>query len=1565
MYTVRQKLSKLTKRFTRQKGAVWFGLLFLAVAVLVTAGLSRALPALAQGQSVNPSASQATYSDGSSAVEPDGSVNAATNPVNYFTKNFWIALFSSILLYLAQLGIKITLFLFTFIIQISAYNGYLDATAVNVGWVMVRDMTNMLFVIVLLMIAFGTILGIEQYEWKKLMVKFVLAAILVNFSRLICGILIDISQLVMTTFINGIVATSGGNLINAFQLTGIINLNSAVKPNELTSPGIFAASVMAMVFSAVTLYTIGIFAFILAARLIRLWVLIVLSPMAFVLSIIPSTQSASGRWWSEMMDNLVTGPVILFFIWLSFVTVGSGSVNTEISDNAANQIGQQYVIRNGSTIEADKFGGAQFAGVGDAMGWNQMASFIIAVGMLIAGAQVAESIGGSSGSALSGVSDFAKKVGTIASGVAAGKWLYGKGAQGASAIGGGIKAGAKYAALDLLPVRHYANQAKLWAQNQAAGFKSEAAKSVRMAQRIDPATGLGVVDAQGNPVMDIQNLDQAGQKSFFGKLRSGSLFSARTWGQAIATRSYRRQLARFEMEKTLEKTEHQAETREAILKSSIRGVPRHIFQEDWERGDTAAGRDADGIDRREEAILEGLKMRSTAKTSEHRARGLGALLNSQRVQYDGAQGAWVPRGGTDGTYGKEIAAHEIRAHAYEGMLKGIQAEAKINVLLGDATARNPNQLVNLLRASTMAQEAAAKSAAESEQFEKRVAREQLETLEGQTAIAERVAAEKAEHHEGEREELLRKRAETQFFEGAHGRAELEESARIALQTKELEARTARQKAEQEGVATAAMRNTLQRTQETELQTGAFQAVTKGVEAETKRAATENQADAVRAAEYAKVDIEAAEAATKEIEEARKAEVRTSPGARGQMEAAQRAQLRAGEYSGQQKLAEEEAKGTAMAMETASGVIRRVELTKLAMQNEQSSQKQLEAIARKEAANSAPGTALIESMSHSEIATSNADNLVKNVKNNYLRRKYTETKGRLKLIKTQADADALQASLAAAGDELATFIEATKNSQLAKESELFSGLVRSQVENMVDTLYVDMGSRGYGQESLAVASLLKSESQAANQAGDQGRAEMELRNLALVLAETRRARAAGREVDPVIALKAASTLIGVANGNNLDDALGKIEQKLNLYDSGADGRAELAASGLDDEQISELRNFATEFNLVRQNLNTGKYEGTNTQQAQAAMVQLQATGGDLGLMRTHREIEQVLIDLKRTNANATFNDAEKAYFSGLTVTQQAAKRAAGQYADISTYRQRYSDLQSVLSAAQEELKRAGVPAGHFQQMSGLKRDDATGLVRFTTTAEAFDEETTQKGKNERVKIAPQALGTLNTTTGVVALDQERLRTSNIVKQSSVLTFKNVMQDRTVDALIGTSLNGEKRMDGESILLGGTVEDLKKLGEGVDKELGVIRLLNDTLIPQLEESTMSIALAAHVKAGHTDKNQAEAGVIRGKIAAKIGEVEITANSGADIINSLLSKLPELQSRINDIRRESTLVNGNARLILERKAVELTTLRDRLTRDRSKLVAQAEVIENKINDATRGGGRRRPEAEEEPTE
>ena len=349
---------------------------------------------------------------------------------------FWDTVVSGVAkLILAVAGwfIKLTFFILEFVIEVAGYNGFIDSPAVTVGWVMVRDVTNMFFVVVLLLISFGTILGLEQYEYKKLLIKLLMAAIVVNFSRIICGIIIDVAQVVMITFINGVAATASGNLVNMFRVGEIMKLTD--DPSGIAEPSeLFLAAVAAIAFASIMMMTMLTFLFLLMARMMTLWILIVLSPFAFVLNVLPQTQKYAGQWWQEFGGNVVAGPVVAFFLWLSFVTVGGGDAQSNIADNSATRMDDP---KYASTDSKDTS-----TGITSIMTWANMANFAIAIGMLLAGAKMAQQLGAAGGAMMGKAGEFGKKVAMAASGITAARWA-GRG------IGAGAKKAGKFVAMKM------------------------------------------------------------------------------------------------------------------------------------------------------------------------------------------------------------------------------------------------------------------------------------------------------------------------------------------------------------------------------------------------------------------------------------------------------------------------------------------------------------------------------------------------------------------------------------------------------------------------------------------------------------------------------------------------------------------------------------------------------------------------------------------------------------------------------------------------------------------------------------------------------------------------------------------------------------------------------------------------------------------------------------------------------------------------------------------------------------------------------------------------------------
>lgn len=253
------------------------------------------------------------------------------------------------------------------IIGFAQYSEFVNNKQVEAGWTVVRDICNMFFILILLFIAFAVILRMESYSIKKTLPKLLIMAVLINFSRTICGILIDFSQVIMLTFI-GPITEGQGNFHNVFQYHTFLDAVSSANYQTLGLSETVVYYVLACIFmliSSVVLISILI-AFVM--RIVMFWIYIVLSPLAFLLASFPGGQRYAGQYWGEFTKYLLNGPVLAFFLWLSLYILGN--LDTK-------QLGSAFPDAPTGILQGKNF-----------------ASFIMAIGMLVGGLTISAQIGG-------------------------------------------------------------------------------------------------------------------------------------------------------------------------------------------------------------------------------------------------------------------------------------------------------------------------------------------------------------------------------------------------------------------------------------------------------------------------------------------------------------------------------------------------------------------------------------------------------------------------------------------------------------------------------------------------------------------------------------------------------------------------------------------------------------------------------------------------------------------------------------------------------------------------------------------------------------------------------------------------------------------------------------------------------------------------------------------------------------------------------------------------------------------------------------------------------------------
>src|SRR3989344_578078 len=121
---------------------------------------------------------------------------------------------------------------------------WFQVPAVLDAWRLIRDFVNIWFILILLIIAIGTILRAQSYQAKKLLPTLIMVALVINFSMPITGFIIDISNIISFQFLKAMcpeikqdtgakVCDFSAQLEGAFQLRGFSQaINKAVEASN-------------------------------------------------------------------------------------------------------------------------------------------------------------------------------------------------------------------------------------------------------------------------------------------------------------------------------------------------------------------------------------------------------------------------------------------------------------------------------------------------------------------------------------------------------------------------------------------------------------------------------------------------------------------------------------------------------------------------------------------------------------------------------------------------------------------------------------------------------------------------------------------------------------------------------------------------------------------------------------------------------------------------------------------------------------------------------------------------------------------------------------------------------------------------------------------------------------------------------------------------------------------------------------------------------------------------------------------------------------------------------------
>ena len=295
------------------------------------------------------------------------------------TGELLLRLLTLLCLLLINLFGKLLAIIAVLIVDVAQYNNIVNVEAVARGWLILRDICNLFFVVFLLFIAFSTVLGIERYSAKRTLGALIVAAVLINFSRFICGAIIDLAQIIMLVFVSAFKDMAIGNFTDLLGIDKLLSMSSGGEGTEIAEesgfgePEVFMATFFALIMVLISLVVVGILFLILVARIVALWLLTILSPIAFVGHILPATQAYARQWWDKFINYVIIGPVMAFMLWLT-LTVASVSID-DVVLKAQLENEKMFSVKNAPDFLS--------ATINKASSAPHILSYALAIGMLL------------------------------------------------------------------------------------------------------------------------------------------------------------------------------------------------------------------------------------------------------------------------------------------------------------------------------------------------------------------------------------------------------------------------------------------------------------------------------------------------------------------------------------------------------------------------------------------------------------------------------------------------------------------------------------------------------------------------------------------------------------------------------------------------------------------------------------------------------------------------------------------------------------------------------------------------------------------------------------------------------------------------------------------------------------------------------------------------------------------------------------------------------------------------------------------------------------------------------
>ncbi|MCK5060202.1 MAG: hypothetical protein KAR00_03630 [Candidatus Pacebacteria bacterium] len=255
--------------------------------------------------------------------------------------------------------------------------------SIGEAWEYLRDLANIFFIFILLYLAIGTVLQLG-FSTKRLLIRLIIIALLINFSFFFTKVIIDVSNVVTIGFYNKILVENKADSLSSVFM-GYLKLQSSYNVLEvlkLNFRNVITGSFLTTIFNIVGTFVFAASAFLFVARYLILLILLVFSALAFAAMALPSDKYSS-QWWSALWSQVIFAPAYMALLWVSLKILNAAIIPTNLT--LASVMG---AVQDSGNVAALPDSG------------QPLFNFVLATGFLLATMIMASRIGAAGGKAM-------------------------------------------------------------------------------------------------------------------------------------------------------------------------------------------------------------------------------------------------------------------------------------------------------------------------------------------------------------------------------------------------------------------------------------------------------------------------------------------------------------------------------------------------------------------------------------------------------------------------------------------------------------------------------------------------------------------------------------------------------------------------------------------------------------------------------------------------------------------------------------------------------------------------------------------------------------------------------------------------------------------------------------------------------------------------------------------------------------------------------------------------------------------------------------------------------------